>query len=115
MTPERPAGDGGPRHEYRREAPARERALPGMKPALLIFGVAAVLEYAAITLLDRTADARFLWLAVVVAAAAFAVAVAVGSRLPRGQRWPFWLVGLACVAAGILLFAYTCGMMLKGI
>jgi len=114
VIPERPAHDGGPRYEHRRETPAG-RMPPGMRPALLIFGVAAVLEYAAIALLERTSDLRFLWLAVVVAAAAFAVAVMVGMRLPKGRRWPFWLAGVACVAAGMLLFAYTCGLMLKGI
>lgn len=116
MIPERPAGEaGGPRHEYRRETPAPGRAVPGVKPALLIFGLAAGLEYAAIRLLMWTEDPRFLWLALLVAAAAFAVAVVVGSRLPRGRRWPFWLAGVACVAAGLLLFAYTCGLMLKGL
>lgn len=116
MNPERPAGDdGGPRYAYRRETPARGPALPGMKPALLIFGGSAVLEFVAIALLNRTGDARFLVLALVVASAALAVAVVTAARLPRGKRWPFWLVGLACIAAGLLLFAYTCGMMLKGL
>jgi hypothetical protein len=116
MIPERPAGDGGgPRYQHRRETPAPGQPVPGVKPALLIFGLAAGLEYVAIWLLTATNDLRFLWMAVLVAAAAFAVAVVVGRRLPKGRRWPFWLAGLACVAAGLLLFAYTCGMLLKGL
>ncbi|HEX8831856.1 MAG TPA: hypothetical protein VF705_11860, partial [Longimicrobium sp.] len=83
MTPERPTRE--PR--VRGETPAG-RMPPGVKPALLIFGVAAVLEYGAIELLGRTGDGRFLFLGAVVAAATLAVAVLAASRLPRGERWP---------------------------
>jgi NhaP-type Na+/H+ or K+/H+ antiporter len=116
MIPERPAGDGGggPRYPPRRETPAG-RMPPGIRPALLIFGIAALLEYGAIWRVDRTGDPRFLWLGVLVAAATFAVAVLAGRRLPKGQRWPFWLAGLACVAAGLILLGYTCAQALSGI
>ncbi|HET7234159.1 MAG TPA: hypothetical protein VFJ16_29365 [Longimicrobium sp.] len=110
MTPERPARE--PR--VRREAPAG-RMPPGVKPAVLIFGVAMALEYGALKLLEYTGDGRFLWLGAVVAAATLAVAVLAASRMPRGQRWPFWVAGLACMGAAMTLFAYLCAQALQGL
>ena len=97
-----------------REAPA-ERMPPGVRPALLIFGVAAVLEFGTVKVLEWTGDPRFLWLGAVVAAGTLVVAVLAGARLPRGERWPFWVAGLACVFAGMILFAYACAQALRGI
>lgn len=113
MIPERPAGDEGPRHR-RRETPARGRVLPGVKPALLIFGGAAVLEYVAVWGFARTGDERFLLMAFAVAAGVLVVSLLAGSRLPRGERWPFWTVAGVCVAASTLLFAALCGGVIGG-
>ena len=114
MIPERPAGDegGGPRHQYRRATPGRGRMPPGVRPALLIFGGAAVLEYVAVWGFSRTDDARFLLMAYLVAGAVLALSLLAGSRLPRGQRWPFWTAASICVAASTVLFAAICGGMI---
>jgi hypothetical protein len=110
VIPERPAGDGGPR--YRDPLPARAPA--GVKPALLIFGGAAVLEAVAIMGFNHTLDGRFIVLGMVVAAAALIVAIVAGARLPKGRRWPFVLVGVACILAATVIFAGTCALVFEG-
>jgi hypothetical protein len=109
MIPEHPAGEGGPR--YRDPPPGR--VPPGVKPALLIFGGAAVLEAVALLGFEHTGDGRFIVLGMVVAAAALVVAVMAGSRLPKGRRWPFWVAAVACILAASVLFAGTCALMFQ--
>ena len=107
MIPERPAGEGGPRYRD----PPPERVPRGVKPALMIFGGAAVLEAVAYFGFDRTMDGRFVVMGMLVAAAALVVAIVAGARLPKGRRWPFWLAGVACLLAAMVAFAGTCALM----
>ncbi|HEX9938764.1 MAG TPA: hypothetical protein VGB15_16615 [Longimicrobium sp.] len=110
MIPERPAGEGGPLYRD----PASSRVQPGVKPALLIFGGAAVLEAVAIAGFNQTLDGRFIVMGMLVAAAALIVAIVAGARLPKGRRWPFVLVGVACILAATVIFAGTCAMVFEG-
>jgi hypothetical protein len=110
MIPERPAGEGGPLCRD----PAT-RVQPGVKPALLIFGGAVVLEAVAIAGFNQTMDGRFIVMGMLVAAAALIVAIVAGARLPKGRRWPFWLVGVVCILAATVIFAGTCAMVFEGV
>lgn len=110
MIPERPAGEGGPR--YRDPPPGR--VPPGVKPALLIFGGAAVLAALALLGFEHTGDGRFIVMGMLVAAAGLVVAIVAGARLPKGRRWPFWLAGVACLLAAVVFFAGTCALLFEG-
>lgn len=110
MIPERPARD----DDALVPDTVTTRAPAGVKPALLIFGGAAVLEAVAIMGFNQTLDGRFIVLGMVVAAAALIVAIVAGARLPKGRRWPFVLVGVACILAATVIFAGTCAMVFEG-
>jgi hypothetical protein len=119
MSDETPAGE--PRQP---EYPAPDTGTPpprdpdatrrGVRAALMILGAASALHLALLAFVKLSGNGENVWLFIpeglLVIFFGLVAAIVITIKLPLESRAPFWIAGIACMAASFIVWGVTCGL-----
>jgi hypothetical protein len=86
----------------------------GVRAALMIFGAAVALHLALLAFVKLSGNSENVWLflpeGLLVIVVGLIVSIVVTLKLPLDSRAPFWIAGIGCMFASVIVWGATCAV-----